>query len=50
MQDTKNILIFEALMKNMKNIYGTEKNLADQDSPKKAKFLKKWKSVEYAIR
>ena len=32
-------LIFEALMKNIKNIYDTEKNLADQD-PKKTKFLR----------
>ena len=37
-------------MKNIKNIYDTEKNLADQDPHKKTKFLKKWKSVECAIR
>ena len=32
-------LVFEALMKNVKNIYITEKNLADQDLHKKTKFL-----------
>ena len=42
-------LVFEALMKNIKNIYDIEKNLADQDPHKKIKFLKKWQSVECAI-
>ena len=43
-------LVFKALMKNIKNIYDIEKNLADQDPHKKTKFLKKWQSVECAIR
>ena len=43
-------LVFEALMKNIKNIYDIEKNLTDQDPHKKTKFLKKWQSVECAIR
>ena len=43
-------LAFEALMKNIKNIHDTEKNLADQDPHKKTKFLQKWQSVECAIR
>ena len=43
-------LIFEALMKNIKNIYDIEKNVADQDPHKKTKFPKKWQSVECAIR
>ena len=43
-------LIFESLMKNIKNIYDIEKNLADQDPRKKTKFLKKWQSVECVIR
>ena len=43
-------LVFEALIKNIKNIYDTEKNLADQNPHKKTKFLKKWQSVECAIR
>ena len=34
-------MVFEALMKNIKNIYDIEKNLADQDLHKKTKFLKK---------
>ena len=34
-------LVFEALMKNKKNIYDIEKNLADQDPHKKTKFFKK---------
>ena len=34
-------LVFEALMKNIKNIYDIEKSLADQDPHKKTKFLKK---------
>ena len=33
-------LVFEALMKNIKNIYDTEGNLADQDPHKKTKLLK----------
>ena len=33
-------LVCEALMKNIKNIYDIEKNLGDQDSHKKIKFLK----------
>ena len=32
-------LVFEALMKNIRNIYITEKNLADQDLHEKTKFL-----------
>ena len=43
-------LVFEALMKNIKNIYDIEKNFADQDLHKKTKFLKKWQSAEGAIR
>ena len=43
-------LAFEALMKNIKNIYDIEKNLADQDPHKKTKFLKKWQFAECAIR
>ena len=43
-------LVFEALMKNIKNIYDIEKNLADQDPHEKTKFLKKWQSVECAVR
>ena len=43
-------LVFEALMKNIKNTYNIEKNLADQDPPKETKFLKKWQSVECTIR
>ena len=43
-------LVFEALMKNIKNIYDIEKDLADQDPHKKTKFLKKWQSVESTIR
>ena len=43
-------LVFEALMKIIKNIYDIEKNVADQDPHKKTKFLKKWQSVECAIR
>ena len=43
-------LAFEALMKNIKNIYNIEKKLADQDLHKKTKFLKKWQFVECAIR
>ena len=34
-------LVCEALMKNIKNIYDTEKNLTNQDPHKKIKFLKK---------
>ena len=33
--------VFEALMKNIKNIYDIEKNSVDQDSHKKTKFFKK---------
>ena len=47
MQVTENIW---SLMKNIKNIYDIEKNLADQDLHKKIKFLQKWQSVECAIR
>ena len=43
-------LVFEALMKIIKNIYDIEKNFTDQDPHKKTKFLKKWQSVECAIR
>ena len=43
-------LVFEAQMKNIKNIYDIENNLADQNPHKKTKFLKKWQSVECAIR
>ena len=43
-------LAFEASMKNIKNICDIEKNLADQDLHKKAKFFKNWKSVECALR
>ena len=39
MRETENIWLFEALMKYIKNIYNIEKNLADQDSHKKTKFL-----------
>ena len=39
-------LVFEALMKNIKNIYDIEKNLAEQDPHKKTKFLKIWQFVE----
>ena len=46
----RKLLTFEALMKNIKNIYDTEKNLADQDPHKKTKFLKKWQSDECAIK
>ena len=35
-------LVFEALMKNIKNIYDIEKNLADQDPHKKINFPKNW--------
>ena len=42
--------VFEALMKNIKNIYDVEKHLADQDPHKKTKFFKKCQSVECAIR
>ena len=34
-------LVFETLMKNIKNIYDIVKNLVDQDPQKKTKFLKK---------
>ena len=37
----QNHLLFKVLMKNIKNIYDIKKNLADQDSHKKTKFLKK---------
>ena len=37
-------------MKNVKNIYDIEKNVADQDPHKKTKLLKKWQSVERDIR
>ena len=37
-------------MKNIKNIYDIKKNLADQDHHKKTEFLKKWQSVECAIK
>ena len=37
-------------MKNIKNIYYIEKNLADQDRLKKTKFLIKWQFAERAIR
>ena len=43
-------LIFEALMKNIKDICDIEKNVADQDPHKKKKFLKRWQSVECARR
>ena len=43
-------LVFEALMKNVKNIYDIEKDLADQDPHKKIKFLKKWQTVECSLR
>ena len=43
-------LVFETLVKNIKNIYNIEKNLADQDPHKKTKFLLKWQSVECALR
>ena len=43
-------LAFEALMKNIKNIYDIEINLADQDPCKKTKFLKKWQFAECALR
>ena len=43
-------LVFETLVKNIKNIYDIEKNLADHDPHKKTKFLKKWQSIECAIR
>ena len=43
-------LVFEALIKNVKNIYDIERNLADQDPHKKTKFLKIRQSVECAIR
>ena len=39
-------LLFEALVKNIRNIYDIEQNLADQDPYKKTKLLKKWQSVE----
>ena len=35
-------LVIEVLMKNIKNIYDIEKNLADQGPHKKKKCLKKW--------
>ena len=37
-------------MRETKNIYDIEKNLADQDPHKKTKLLKKWQSVECALR
>ena len=43
-------LVFEALMKNIKNIYDIEKNVADQDPHEKTKLIKKWQSVECAVR
>ena len=43
-------LVFEALMKNIKNIYDIEKKFADKDPNKKTKFLKTWQSFECAIR
>ena len=42
--------VFEFLIKNIKNIYDIEKNLADQDPHNKTKFLKKWQSIECVIR
>ena len=42
-------LPFEALMKNMKNSYDIEKNLADQDPHKKTKFLKHGCQVCYKV-
>ena len=48
-RDQKHV-VFEALMKNIKNIYDIEKNLADQDPHKKTTFLKKWQSFECALR
>ena len=45
MRDRKH-LVFEALVKNIRNIYDIEQNLADQDPYKKTKLLKKWQSVE----
>ena len=43
-------LVFEVLMKDIKNIYDIKKKLADQDPHKKTKFIKKWQSVECTIR
>ena len=43
-------LIFEAIMKNIKNVDDIEKNLADQYPHKKTKFRKKWQYVECAMR
>ena len=43
-------LVFETLMKNIKNIYNIEKNLADQDLHKKTKFLKRIAVIQYGIR
>ena len=43
-------LVFEVLMKNIKNIYDTEKNLSDQNPHQKTKVLTKWQSVECALR
>ena len=38
-------LVFEALMKNMKNVYDIEKNLTDQYPHKKTKY-QKWQHVK----
>ena len=42
-------LVFEALMKNVKNICDIEKTLVDQDPHKKSKFLHKWQFVHKVI-
>ena len=42
-------LPFEALMKDIKNSYDIEKNLADQDPHKKKKFLKHGCQVCYKV-
>ena len=43
-------LVFEVLMKNIKNIYDIKKNLTDQDPHKKTKLEEILLSVECAIR
>ena len=36
-------------MKNIKNFFDIEKNVADQDPHLKTKFFKKWQSAKRAI-
>ena len=50
MREPKKHLVFEALMKNIKNIYNSETNLADQDPHKKNGNLLSGQSIECPIR